>query len=159
MLFHLSIDANDPQRVAEVLAEFWGGRAMPFPPVGEGSWVATAGDDRGTMIEVYRRGTEFVESDQPNTTCIGSAEAGSATHMAIATPLSRDEATAVAVRAGWPVRYFKRGGAFGVLEVWIEGWRMLEVLTPQMQEEYLATVTAGHRAGRIPDPSAERSDA
>jgi len=150
MLFHLSIDADDPQRVAEVLAEFWGGRAMPFPPVGVGSWVATAGDDRGTMIEVYRRGTEFVESDQPNTTRIGAGARASATHMAIATPLDRDEATAVATRAGWPVRYFKRGGAFGVLEVWIEGWRMLEVLTPDMQQEYLAAVSARHRAERGP---------
>ena len=33
MLFHISIDADDPRRVAEVLAELWGGRAFPFPAV------------------------------------------------------------------------------------------------------------------------------
>lgn len=29
MLFHLSIDADDPRHVAEVIAELWGGRAFP----------------------------------------------------------------------------------------------------------------------------------
>ena len=62
MLFHLSIDADDPRHVAHVLAEYWGGVAMPFPPVIEGSWVAFAGDDRGTIVEVYPRGTEVHES-------------------------------------------------------------------------------------------------
>lgn len=33
MLFHLSIDADDPRHVAEVIAELWGGVATPFPPV------------------------------------------------------------------------------------------------------------------------------
>ncbi len=37
MLFHISIDADDPRRVAEVFAEIWGGRALPFPAVIEGS--------------------------------------------------------------------------------------------------------------------------
>ena len=32
------------------------------------------------------------------------------------------------------------GGAFGVVELWIEGNRMVEVLTEQMQREYLDTM-------------------
>ena len=43
MLFHLSIDADNPKHVAEVFAEIWKGRAMPFPPVAVGSWMAPGG--------------------------------------------------------------------------------------------------------------------
>ena len=62
MLFHLSIDADDPRNVANVIAELWGGQAFPFPPVLTGSWVAMAGDDRGTTVEVYPRGAELHEA-------------------------------------------------------------------------------------------------
>ena len=51
MLFHLSIDARDPRHVANVIAELFGsGKAAPFPPVAEGSWVALALDERNTTV-------------------------------------------------------------------------------------------------------------
>ena len=56
MIFHLSFDAADPRRVAEVIAALWGGKAIPFPPVMAGSWVALAGDDRNSSVEIYPRG-------------------------------------------------------------------------------------------------------
>lgn len=55
MIFHVSIPADNPQRVAEVIAEIWGGEAFRFPPW-PGAYVAIAGDDRGTTCEVYPRG-------------------------------------------------------------------------------------------------------
>ena len=61
MLFHMSIAAHDPRRVASVIAEIWGGEAHIFPPVMEGSWVALAGDDRGTILEVYPIDTVLIE--------------------------------------------------------------------------------------------------
>jgi len=33
---------------------------------------------------------------------------------------------------------------FGVIELWIEGERMIEVLDQQMQAEYLAAMTVGN---------------
>jgi hypothetical protein len=45
---------------------------------------------------------------------------------------------AIAAREGWPAKYRKRGGLFGVVEIWIEGRQMIEILTPDMQAEYLA---------------------
>jgi hypothetical protein len=48
---------------------------------------------------------------------------------------------AIAAREGWPAKYRKRGGAFGVIEMWTEGTRMIEVLTPNMQEGYRQTMT------------------
>ena len=55
MIFHFSIAADDPKRTATMLAELWRGEAFPFPMVGKGSWVAHAGDDRRSTIEVYPR--------------------------------------------------------------------------------------------------------
>lgn len=143
MIFHVSIDADNPQHVAEVLAELWGGQATPFPPVIAGSWVAMAGDERNTTIEVYPRGTELVpsEGDADSYGIIGATNRLSATHIAIATRLDMDAVYAIAQREGWPVKYRKRGGVFGVIEFWLEGSRLIEVLTPAMQGEYLGAMT------------------
>jgi len=141
MLFHVSIDADDPKHVAEVFAEIWKGRAIPFPPVAVGSWMALAGDDRNNLIEVYPRGTELVErpGDADSEGVDGGApRPHSPTHLAIGTEMTTDEVLALAKRKGWPAKYRKRGGAFGVIELWVEGWRMIEVLTPEMQQEYLS---------------------
>lgn len=143
MLFHLSISARDPRHVAQVIAEFWQGRAMPFPPVTPGSWIAMAGDDRGTAVEVYPLGTVLREAEGDADGFGERTEQSgyTATHAAIATPLSVDEVMAIASREGWPAKYRKRGGAFGVIELWIEGRQMMELLTQEMQAEYLAAMT------------------
>jgi hypothetical protein len=150
MLFHLSIDARDPRKVATALAELFGagGVATPFPPVTPRSWIALAGDDRNTAVEVYPRGTGLVEvegdADASGIACEGGK---SATHFAMATRLSEDAVHAIAKREGWPAKYRKRGGAFGVIELWLEGDRMVEVLTEEMQREYLAAMTMANWAG------------
>ena len=144
MLFHMSIAAEDPRHVAEVIAELWEGEARPFPPVSDNGWIALAGDARGTAIEVYPHGTVLRESD-------GDADAHgeasgrdrfTATHGAIATDLTLNRILAIAAREGWPAKYRKRGGLVGVVELWIEGRQMMEVLTPEMQSEYLSAM--GH---------------
>ncbi|MFD0946405.1 hypothetical protein ACFQ1E_08660 [Sphingomonas canadensis] len=143
MIFHLSIDADDPRHVAEVIAELWGGIATPFPPVTEGSWMAMAGDERNTTLEVYPRGTVLVEGEGDTDAygVPGGTGARSATHFAMGTALGVEQVIAIARREGWPVKYRKRGDIFGVLEIWVEGTRMIEVLTPEMQAEYRETMT------------------
>lgn len=141
MIFHLSIAARNPQHVAGVIAELWRGHAQPFPPVAAGSWVALAGDDRNSLIEVYPFGSELRPAD-------GDADAMAqtnphpsaltATHAAIASPREQAEIFAIAEREGWQAKYRKRGGMFGVVELWLENATMIEVLTPEMQREYLA---------------------
>jgi hypothetical protein len=142
MLFHMSIAADDPRHVAAVVAELWEGRIMPFPPVSDNGWMVLAGDERGTALEVYPHGTVLRESEgdvdargEPS-----GADRFTATHAAIATHLDRDAVLAIAEREGWPAKYRKRGGLFGVVELWIEGRQMMEVLTPEMQAEYLAAM-------------------
>ncbi|NNM78252.1 hypothetical protein HJG53_15270 [Sphingomonas sp. ID1715] len=141
MLFHLSIEADDPKRTAEVLAEIWNGVAMPFAAVAEGSWMAFHPADNGTMIEVYPRGTDLAIGDKGALGLASSDRRASATHFAMSTDKSIEEIYAIAEREGWHAQYFSRGGAFGVIEVWIDGCQMIEVLTPEMQREYLDNVT------------------
>ena len=157
MLFHLSIAARDPRHVAEVIAEMWRGEAYSFPPVAPGSWIALACDDRGTAIEVYPMGTVLRAEEGGGGDARGEAGGGTrftATHAALATPLSQDAVMAIAAREGWPAKYYKRGGAFGVIELWIEGHQMVEMLTPEMQAEYLAAMAMenwrGMRAADAP---------
>ena len=162
MLFHVSISAHDPRRVATVIAELWGGEAHVFPPVMEGSWVAMAGDDRCTTIEVYpidtvlREGEGGSDAFGERTGQIGYTP----THAAIATNLDQDQILAIAKREGWSAKYCKRGGKFGVIELWIEGRQMMEVLTPEMQREYLDCVTIANwrrmlAAGPFPNAHVE----
>jgi len=146
MIFHLSIAADDPARVARVVAELWGGKARIFPPVGKGSAVATAGDGIGTTLEIYARGTELAPAD-------GDADAyaeinpeaprRTATHIAMATRLSQQQVFAIAEREGWLAKYRKRGGMFGVIELWLENAVLAELLTPEMQAEYQAVWAHG----------------
>ena len=143
MLFHMSIAADDPKHVASVVAELWGGKIMAFPPVSDNGWMVLAGDERGTALEVYPHGTVLREGDgdvdaygDPSGT-----DRFSASHGAIATDLDREAVLAIAQREGWPAKYRKRGGLFGVVELWIEGRQMMEVLTPEMQAEYLAAMS------------------
>src|SRR4029078_7137290 len=51
MINHISIGVNDPENVAKVLAEFWDGTVLPFPPAPD-SFMVLANDGRGTGIEI-----------------------------------------------------------------------------------------------------------
>ena len=143
MLYHMSIDADDPRHVALVIAEIWGGKAYPFPPVVAGSWIAMAGDERRTSIEVYPRGTELRQApgDADSYGLLTGSRRYTPTHAAIGTNLELGDIMAIALREGWPAKYCRRGGVFGVIELWIEGCQMIEVLTPEMQREYVDAVT------------------
>ncbi|MEA3061484.1 MAG: hypothetical protein QOJ94_1265 [Sphingomonadales bacterium] len=143
MIFHLSADADDPKRAAELVAALWGGKAYPFPPIGIGSWVAMAGDERNTTFEFYARGTQLRpgEGDAEGIIALAEGAPYGASHAAIATHLSVEEVKALAARHGAPAKACVRGGLFGVIEVWIEERFMLEVLTPEMQAQYLEHIT------------------
>jgi hypothetical protein len=141
MLFHLSVEADDPRKTAEALAELWGGEAFPFPPVGIGSWVAIADDEFGSLIEVYARGTEIHEGSDGGFGVQGPQRRNGATHFAMSTKLSTEQVMALAARHGWSAKYCRRSDLFGLIEVWIDGCLMVEVLTEAMQREYLDTIS------------------
>lgn len=142
MLYHVSIEAKDPHHVASVIAELWDGETFAFPPV-PGAWIAMAGDERRTAVEVYPAGTVLreAEGDADAVGEMAAVTSFTSTHAALATVLERDAVLAIAGREGWPAKYRSRGGLFGVIEMWIEGRQMMENLTPEMQAEYAATMT------------------
>jgi hypothetical protein len=141
MLFHVSVEADDPRQVAEALAQIWGGEAFPFPPVGMGSWVAIAGDQFGSMIEVYARGTVLHEGVKGAVGLPGFPRRYSATHFAMGSKLDSNEIIAIADQNGWKASHCRRADRFDLIEIWIDGCLMIEVLSPAMQQEYLDTIT------------------
>ena len=143
MIFHLSIAAQNPERAARAIAEIWSGEATEFPPY-EGAWIALAGDDRNSLIEVYPLGTELVPADGMDDAqgVINIAPSRStATHAAIATHLTESKVRDIAARHGWTCKTLSRGGMFHVIEFWIEDAVMIEVLTETFQQEYLNSMT------------------
>jgi hypothetical protein len=138
MLFHASISAYDPARVAAALADMMRGESFPFPPV-PGSYIAIAGDRHGTAIEVYPAGQALVPGDaEVETTSVADGDRPSETHLALGVPVDEAELRRIAEREWWLCRTCDRGGAFRVVEVWVENRTLVEVLPPDMQAEYLA---------------------
>jgi FMN phosphatase YigB (HAD superfamily) len=141
MIHHISIAADNPLRVAQVLAELLNGEIVPFPS-NPGSYVALAFDAYGTLIEVHPRGLELrpgigKNAVQHQTNPYPSAY--TATHVAISTLASEAEIRSIAAREGWRVERYKRGDAFfEVIEFWIENHLLLELLPPELSAQYLA---------------------
>jgi hypothetical protein len=141
MIFHASIPARDPKNVASVVAELWGGFAAPFPPF-PGAWMAVAGDDRGSLIEVYPS-TRVITPGDTDDGSFQHDETGdakySAFHMAVATKLTAAQVLEIGAREGWRcVRCTRGDHFFDVIELWIENTTLIEFLTEEMQADYVA---------------------
>ena len=169
MINHISIGVNDPEKVANIIAELWGGYAFPFPP-SPGGYVALADDGRGTMVEVVPAHVQLVPGvGVPNeagfsqqtitddyeatfvpdneTTLFGSV------HLNINSPLDEDAIKAIARREGWRCFTANRGrGLFQLIEFWIEDRFMLEVHTPEMTAKYMEMVTPENWAAFLESP-------
>jgi hypothetical protein len=147
MIFHFSISADDPKQTATMFAELWRGQVFYFPMVGKGSWIAHAGDDRRTTIEVYPRDLAFY----PNESGEGHQRNEPVSrhgpfHAAVGTPLSIEEVEEIGRRYGCHTILCNRG-PFRVIEFWVDNAQMVEMLTPEMQAEYQRSVTPdGFRA-------------
>ena len=137
MIHHISIAAENPQRVAAVLAELWHGRAYPFPMY-PNSYIAFAGDGYGTAIEVYPLGSELVpgRTDLPDLQANHAPTQFTATHAAVSVPLEQEQIEQIAAREGWQTLLGDRGPFFQVVEFWVENRVLLELLTPKMAAQY-----------------------
>jgi len=138
MLYHLSIAAEDPRRVATLIANLWDGRALPFPRV-KGAWLAVADDDRHSLIEVMPLEFEFVPgmAEEPAQAHRNPRPSRfSACHAAVATHLEADAVLALAADEGWIAKLCTRAG-HDVVELWLEDGFLIEVMTPSMLAAYL----------------------
>jgi hypothetical protein len=140
MIFHAALPADHPESAALALARMLGGEAMPFPP-GPGSWMAWSADGR-TELELMPRGLQFVQGEQEvDLRPAANAARNSDWHVAIGTSVDGDQVLQIAAEAGWPARICHRADFFRVIEVWVDGVTMLEVLDPSMQAEYQRSMT------------------
>ncbi len=148
MIFHASVPADDPERVAKALGEVLGGSSMPFRNW-PGGYVARGGpdDEHVTMIEVYPRHRPAVPGEGEDMVQVGQDETPSrygCFHLAVGTPLTTEKVLEIAAREGWRAKHLSRRGTFEVIEFWLENSLMIELLTPEMQATYQALV-ARHR--------------
>jgi hypothetical protein len=144
VLFHTSIPADEPKRVATVIAELWRGRCLAFPPYA-GAYVAVAGDARGTVIDVVPRGLEHRPAKgQFAVQTSATPSSYSPAHVALGTPLSVEEIFQIAAREGWMAQRSDRGGLFEVIELWVENRFLLELLTEPEQRRYMANLTVAN---------------
>jgi hypothetical protein len=154
MIFHASIPADEPERVARVIAEIWGGEAFRFPPW-PGGWVAMAGDARNSTVEVYPRANAIRPGQADQQAQVYSDPQPSpygCFHLAIATSRTAGEIHALAQREGWRAVRCSRGGLFDVIELWLENSLLVEVMTPEMQRDYTTKVSL--ETWRNPRPAA-----
>jgi len=143
MIHHVSIEADDPMKVATVIAKLMGGRAHKGFPF-KHSCSAFSGDEYGTMFECWQRGKvvaipksgagqfELKDSD--------ALQKYQPFHTALSVKLEDDEVMAIAKEAGWETAV-RSNGAFSVVEVWIGNRLLLEVLSPTQAENYLRAMT------------------
>jgi hypothetical protein len=140
VIFHAALPADRPEQAARALARILGGEAMPFPP-GPGSWMAWAPDGR-TELEVMPRGLQFVRgAKEVDLLPAVVPTRNSDWHVAVGTGVSAKEILAIAAEEGWPARVCHRGDFFRVIELWVDGDTMVEVLDPEMQAEYRKSMT------------------
>ena len=150
MIIHASIPADEPERVARVIAELWRGTYAPFPIV-PGVFTARAGDERGTQIEVGSRGREAVPGDfQLGFRSNPTPSPYSEVHLNIYSPLSDEEVFAIAAREGWKALHCDRGPVFSLIEFWLENKFMLEIMNDQEWARYKAWDARGAPFGPPP---------
>ena len=144
MIHHVSIPARHPEHFAGVLAELMGGKAVPFGPL-EGAYMAASGDAHGTMIEVYPEQSTLEIPANDDQVVFGKQAAPQAWpfHMLLSVSRSREEVEALGAREGWRAKTFGRGMRgqkpfFHVIEFWVENRFMIEVASPDMEQEYKA---------------------
>ncbi|WP_013322154.1 hypothetical protein [Gloeothece verrucosa] len=136
MIHHISIPAQKPLQVANALAEILEGEVHRFPPV-PGSYMVMIDDGQGTGIEVYPLGTQLAPGNGiPEITQQEAIPTFVPFHAAISVPLERERIENIATREGWRVQQGDRG-VFQVIELWVENWFMLELLTPDFVPSYL----------------------
>lgn len=144
MIHHISIAAHNPQHVASVLAEILGGSAYRFPPA-PGGYVVVCDDNHATLVEVYPIDTVMLPGKDEQDVVFAKAPAAQGfipNHAAISVTVNESSIKAIARREGWRAVTCDRGGLFRVVEFWIENRILFELLTPEMAESYLSTMSA-----------------
>jgi hypothetical protein len=143
MIHHVSIPARDPEHVARVLAELFGGYCGPFIGPFPGAWAVYQEDGMGSGIEVYTDGTTIVpgEGDAMGRAELAEPPRAIAFHALISVKCDRATIERIGSREGWRTRHFWRGPGemklFELYELWVENRILLELVTEDMVAAYV----------------------
>lgn len=144
MLYHASINAFNPRRVADGLGAILGAKTVraPSPPYPYGAWFVCYGDDNGSLIEVLPWGIVQDPLMAGGIDHDDQMRQRSGFHLMLGTPRNQDVVLAVAEREGWRARVVE-GRGYSSIHVWVENSVLLEVMTPAMAEAYVTMFGRG----------------
>jgi hypothetical protein len=147
VLYHLSLNAKDTDRVAAVLAELLGGTVVrsPSPPFDPQSRFVCCWDDRGTMVEVGPWDVAFAPADDVQSDIVPSpTPERNYFHGLFLARVPVERILEIAAREGWPCALCDNG-PFQVVNLWLEGRQLIELTTPELLPDYLATFGPANR--------------
>ncbi len=144
MFHYISMAAENPFRVAKVMAELTRGQFFEYP-VTPGAYRVTFQDEYGSGIEVLPKDTVWTPGVTEAETQATELSRFSATRAALSVTISQEAIEAIGAREGWLVRrcdgprgrFLDHRGRFQVMELWIENNFMLELLTHDMRADYI----------------------
>jgi hypothetical protein len=119
------------------------GGALRFPPGGPNAWNCWSRTN-DFQIVVTPRGQVMLPGPKEQVWVAREAvrnERACESHFAMAVERSAAEILALARAAGWQARICNRGGMFDLVEVWVEGHYLVEVLDPTQLADYRRTMT------------------
>jgi hypothetical protein len=154
MIHHISIDAQEPLRVANVLAEIWQGKVYHF--LIPGSALVIPFDPDGSHIVVLKRGDVWAPGPDAESAKIFQTLPTHfvSSHTAMSVPTDHEHIEKIGQREGWRVLTRKKGPIvpFGVIELWVENRVLFEFLPPKFLAEYLQTMRPGAIAQIMGEP-------
>ncbi len=143
VIHHASFNVHEPERAAAVLAQMLGAEAVraPFPPFPRGAWFVCLGDANGSLLEIMPWG-ETRDSAAPRGVGFDPAmRATSGAHVLMSTTRSSQALFDIAAGAGWRAETAD-AGFFRFIKVWVENAFLVEFLTPEFKDAYVASFDA-----------------
>jgi hypothetical protein len=138
-IHHFTVPANDPRRVANLLAGLLGARVVPMPHP-HGSLLVYAGDSDGSAIEVWPAATRgVIGGDDLELSNLPLPEAWPHHAYVTTDACDADAILAAFAREGWKAERVYNGptnGGFGLVRCWIENHTTIEIGGREMREEY-----------------------
>ena len=156
MLYHLSFNAREPDRVAGALAEILDAKVVDAPPplFNKGAKFVCCRDERGTLIVVEPWGVTYRPGPDASlqSPLGGETPEYTAFHGLFQAKVDVETIGKVADREGWPwgpADY----GLFRLVNVWVEGRQLVEFVTDEMIPDYLAVFATDGFIARDDSPA------
>jgi hypothetical protein len=154
MIHHISIDAQDPLKVASVLAEILNGKVYDF--FIPGSALVIPFDKYGTHIVVFKLGDVWAPGADAEAAKVLSADSAHlvSSHAAMSVTTDHSHIEKIGKREGWRVLTRHKGAtvAFSAVELWVENRVLFEFFTPEFLPQYLQVMRPDAIAQMMGEP-------